>query len=212
MSDLNINPILKKFKFNFDIKLCIICQKKGGKLTSSENGMKKIKEVAAVCEDFVSGHLKNVGENDDFYYHMTNECYRSYCKNTKPKNKIETNDGEIDEIPGSIALETQTADQNDNCSMLTRKKSQVTQSSDLIRDVLCIFCNKKSYKKSYDKSKITDKNRAEIFFKMTRKVKDAVFIRTAIYNDSSDVTLHDVYYHKECYKNYERIYEDKINI
>jgi hypothetical protein len=60
-----------------DPTLCIICQSTEQNLSSTENGRKRVVEAATIRKDHVSERLKLV-DNDNFVYHVTNECYKGY--------------------------------------------------------------------------------------------------------------------------------------
>lgn len=61
-----------------DLTKCIICQEKSdGKVVSTSNGCKRIRDASDVRNDTVSKRLKLV-EGDNFCYHVTNQCYKQY--------------------------------------------------------------------------------------------------------------------------------------
>ena len=67
-------------------KSCIICQSfSPGRTTSTQQGRKRIREVADSLQDVVCKRLKVI-DDGDFVYHMNNECY----KNIHIKNCRET--------------------------------------------------------------------------------------------------------------------------
>ena len=62
-----------------DLKKCIICQNSEDiELSSTSNGILKIKEAAEVRQDNVFAHIKLLEPNDIFKYHMDNKCYKTY--------------------------------------------------------------------------------------------------------------------------------------
>lgn len=57
---------------------CIICQtERDDKVASTSNGRKRIREASDIHNDSVTKRLKLV-EGDNFFYHVTNECYKKY--------------------------------------------------------------------------------------------------------------------------------------
>ena len=69
-------------------KSCIICQSfSSSRTTSTQQGRKRIREVADSLQDVVCKRLKVI-DDDDFVYHMNNECYKKYThkKNLNTKN------------------------------------------------------------------------------------------------------------------------------
>ena len=61
----------------FQASKCIICQKsKQCSVTSTTNGRTKIIEAASIRKDKVLERLNGIEQN--FVYHMDNECYKRY--------------------------------------------------------------------------------------------------------------------------------------
>ena len=61
----------------FQASKCIICQKsKRYSVTSTTNGRTKIIEAASIRKDIVLELLNGIEQN--FVYHMDNECYKRY--------------------------------------------------------------------------------------------------------------------------------------
>ena len=76
--------LVKKSNYliDLDIKLCIICQKSSSStFVSTENGRKKIIEAAAIREDEVFLRLKSLAIDQQFCYHMDNQCYKNFEEN-----------------------------------------------------------------------------------------------------------------------------------
>ena len=76
-----------------DLERCIVCQdEEPGKLTTTINGRKKIKDAAAIRNDVVTKRLTLIHDDFDFMYHMTNNCYKRYTMQ-KTLNKIAESSG-----------------------------------------------------------------------------------------------------------------------
>ena len=61
-----------------DINSCIICQIAGGSLVSTENGRKNIINAAEIRKDDVFERLKSTSIDENFSYHVNNQCYKRY--------------------------------------------------------------------------------------------------------------------------------------
>ena len=62
-----------------DINKRIICQKsQTAELTSTENGLNKVIEAVHIRNDIVRRRLQDPTVEENFKYHMTNTCYKSY--------------------------------------------------------------------------------------------------------------------------------------
>ena len=62
----------------FDFNSCIICQTSSGNLVSTENGHINIINAAEIRRDIVYERLKSLNGNQDFKYHVSNNCYKKY--------------------------------------------------------------------------------------------------------------------------------------
>lgn len=92
-------------KIYIDNNLCIICQKKSSvKLTSTNNGCEKIRLTANIKKDVVFERLQFL-KHDDFSYHLSANCYRSYTKHHLKKITVE-------DFPVYIDIKDK---QDDNC-------------------------------------------------------------------------------------------------
>jgi hypothetical protein len=58
---------------------CVICQTEDAQLsaTGSEKGRKRVREAAEIRQDKVLELIHDFGE-DQFVYHMSNDCYKAY--------------------------------------------------------------------------------------------------------------------------------------
>ena len=74
----NVISLTKTPKRAFDKQLCIICQMVNQKyLTSSINGCIQIQRAAEICKGVVLARIESI-EDEHFYYHMSNECYKKF--------------------------------------------------------------------------------------------------------------------------------------
>ena len=78
--DLKLIPLKKQADISeLDISKCIICQKsQTTKLTSIENGRTTITEAGNIRNDILLRSLQDRKVEENFKYHMTNACYKSY--------------------------------------------------------------------------------------------------------------------------------------
>ena len=85
---------------DFDRTKCVICQEPTqGKLISTPNGCKRIREASDIRNDSVTKRLKLMpAESDFFYYHVSNQCYKKY---TKAKMRIIQEGGKSQKESGS---------------------------------------------------------------------------------------------------------------
>ena len=60
----------------FDINKCVVCQKAGGSLISTDNGWCKVMEAAEIHKGCVLAQLKSIAVDGEFKYHL--DCYKNY--------------------------------------------------------------------------------------------------------------------------------------
>ncbi|KAL4240508.1 hypothetical protein ACF0H5_001299 [Mactra antiquata] len=152
---------------DFDISKCIICQLDNDhSTTSSKDGREKIINAATVRNDVIYDRLLLIEYGDNFVYHVTNECYKSYTLK-KSLSSFTKN------------ILSDKADENNN-EQNTPKRVCRSNSKQFIKtspdensyQTFCVICNKKSQKGEYEKCKISSGNlaknllHASIFFKM----------------------------------------------
>ena len=181
----------------FDKSLCIICLK-GEKLTQTESGCEKIRWAANERKDIVYERLETLKEDDLFYYHVTNSCYRPYTD----KNKVLRASKKITE-------KTDLEQNNDDISKKMTRSQAASKSCGGVKNKndFCIICDMSSHNKDSTTLRICETKRAENFFQITRFYQDDVFRRTAHLQDAEDVFAADIYYHKNCLRGYELKYE-----
>ena len=129
---------------NFIIELCILCQKKKGKLTSTDNGKSKIQKIASVKKDAVFVRIKSLKEGEKFSYHMTNSCYRQYVKNNVAISFAKTT-GQ-NKASSLISAEITDNDETENLPAVRPDKVTITSTrsstnSLSMHKLICIFCN-----------------------------------------------------------------------
>ena len=82
-SEVQLKSPYRTSQEKLSMELCIICQGiKTENLTSTENGQRKVKEVASIKRDLVWRRLQESADQP-FKYHLDNACYKSY---THPKS------------------------------------------------------------------------------------------------------------------------------
>ena len=177
---------------------CIVCQTTSGeKVLNNSNGRKRIREASEVRNDDVSKRLQQIAD-DSFVYHMNNDCYKSYTMASTLKSILKRKSLTNTQGPSTL---------NDNgvsVEKLPRYQAarNPPKTATTLRDVNCIICDKKSYKKNYSKYRICESNRASSFLSATAFFQDDVFVRTCDLQDPSAVFGADLYYHKDCMTTY----------
>ena len=138
---------------------CIICQTPSSeRTTSTSNGRKRIREVASTLNDVVLKRLKVIGD-DDFVYHMNNECYKTYTLKKTVQSKCDTN----------VKPCTQTSAFSDNTK--TRRSSIGPRSGPTVECNIykqkCVICDSIKHKGTYNKFRISEGPRAHRFLEAT---------------------------------------------
>ena len=194
-----------------DPEKCIICQKIDPQCntTSSENGRKRLKEAAGIRKDMVYERLQVVDQNK-FYYHVNNNCYKTYV-HKKKLEKIVQHDTCVVSKGASLSRENVTSQGKTRRSMLD-SRDPVTKPDDVnIFSKPCVICGNVKHKMDYGKFRISEKNRAEAFLKAATILQDDVFTRTCDLQDANAVLAADLYCHKLCIRNYIRKGEKKLH-
>ena len=137
--------------------------------------------------------IKLVAADSDFYYHMSNKCYKKYTNSTLLQcfRQLE----ELQNASPSSSGTSQTA---------TRTQSTARSSPNLIntRSVMyqmnCIICHQRSHKREFNKFRISEDNRAMSFLEAANYFQDDLFGRICDLQDEHAGFGADLYYHKHC--------------
>ena len=71
----------------FDINKCVVCQKAGGSLISTDNGRRKVMVATELRKGCVLEQLKSIAVDGEFKYHL--DCYKNYThKKALEKAKV----------------------------------------------------------------------------------------------------------------------------
>ena len=157
-----------------DPKRCIICQKSTPEpTTGTENGRRRVHEAASIREDVVSKRLKVIGQ-EDFVYHMSNQCYRTYTMKSV-----------LDRI-----TKGKSAESPDDT---TRSKRAVRRSSSMPRPEptpeckiykqTCVICGNAKHQGNYEKYRMSESQRAKKLLEATVFMQDEVYTRTCDLQD-----------------------------
>ena len=186
---------------NFNIELCIICQKEKSCKLTTPAGRVNVINAANICKDSVLSCLNSPLLEKDFIYHVDNECYKRYTMKrslnvTKKRNANEnTNKHEDEKEDQSIEL-----DEKRTRSSLTprNKPSQLTSQHKLN----CVICGKLQHNKITEKFTICEYERANLILKAATMFQDEVFTRISDLSDESSIIAADLYCHKSCISGY----------
>lgn len=165
------------------IAKCIICQTQTDQTTTtSQRGRKRVAEAAEIRNDSVCKRLKDV-IGQEFVYHVTNECYKSYTH----KKTLEA----LRNLPGAnIATSScSTIDEMDISVAATRSQSSSSNRDppssgvDMYKQS-CTICGAIKHHGSYEKFRISESHRAEQFLQATSFFQDDVYTRTCDLQDT----------------------------
>ena len=186
-----------------DIAKCIICQTTTtNNTTSTENGRQRITDAAAIRKDIVTQRIRTVDEN--FVYHMTNECYKKYTLNTTLK---------------AISEQENRNENEGRCSSPCSRKSRSKISARFppsnydvdVYQIDCVICGNKSKDRDYNKHRISEHERARKFLEAAIYFQDEVYTRTCDLQSTDALFGADLYCHKKCVRYYLRQYEYKTS-
>lgn len=184
-----------------DLERCIVCQdEEPGKLTSTSNGRKRIKDAAAIRKDVVTKRLRLIQDDDDFVYHMTNECYKKYTMQ-KTLDKIAESSGTSEQAEEDSSLY--------NYRRLSTPRSQIDPKCNP-KKLTCVICGHVKHSGSKTKFRISETDSATKFLQATVYLQDEVYVRTCDLQDVNSVFGADLYYHEHCMKQYIRLYDRKV--
>ena len=188
-----------------NISECIICQTNTGeKLTSTEHGMKRIRDRADEVKgyDIVYKRLKSINGTPKFVYHMNTFCYRTYTRRLSDKSKSPTGD------------QIGNSKQKLRSKLTTRSKPKIRKKSNYYearRKEICVICNKKKHKGVEVKFRLCEEGRVRHFLKATFFLQDNVYTRTCDLTDTRHILAADLFSHKNCMKAYLNEYDRKLN-
>lgn len=196
---------------------CIICQRHKHKcaISSTERGMKRVREAAEVRQDEVLKRLHALDDNDTFYYHVDNECYKMYTLKKCLDNIQEIKSKRIC-MDMRSSIETQQEESSQSFMSLrsnvtTRNESSPKQSS---YELYCIVCNcirtTVGGEKVKKKFRICEEQRANQFLLASSYFKDDVFQRIADIDSEERIFAADLFAHGNCMKKYLLKYQRSV--
>ena len=181
-------------KADFDRGKCVICQEKTQEnVISTPNRCKLIWEASDIQNDSVTKRIKLVAADCDFYYHMSNKCYKKYTNLTllrhfRQREELQNVLPSSSRTPITVTRTQSTAHSSPN--------PIYTQS--VMYHMNCIICNQKSHKREFNKFRISEDNRATSFLKAANYSQDDMFGRICDLQNEHAVFGADLYYHKHC--------------
>ena len=199
--------------------LCIICQNPEDteRLYTGVAGRQSVKRAAESKQDHVNKRIKKhhsdtehseINQNNVFYYHNTNKCFKSYIQIPKAVKNLEPAQPQNNstEPPKKSLRKSITP-----CEPPSSKKNP--------NDFACTKCGFVKHKGVRAKEKLCEKERTIKFIKAVKFNQDTVFTRVADrLRDDEDQCISsflsaDFYFHKECIKSYlityDRVTENK---
>ena len=166
--------------------------------TGSENGRKRVREAAEIRQDKVLELIHDFGE-DQFVYHMSNDCYKSYTHKQhlerikRQKLEYET----IHQQPSSSQDELQSYSTRSKMSARDKPSQDVDA-----KNLKCVICGHEKHSGVYQKYRICERERAAKFLEAKQFYQDEVYIRTSDILDIVGVFAADLYCHKICLNSY----------
>lgn len=195
---------------------CIVCQKeKSTKLTSTESGQKQVREAAALRKDDVFNRLKLIPKTEKFYYHVDNNCYKSYTL----KKTLDQIRSTTDDCNNSGEEESGTSDPNSPLTKRIRRSSSTARPSPSEatlsnQELPCIVCGSvtttEKGTKVRKKFRICEERRANNFLAAAVYYKDTVFERIADLDSDQKIFAADIFAHGRCIKAYIAKYQREI--
>ena len=185
---------------DFEQTQCVICQKSSTqKLSSTSNGCKSIREASVIRNDSVATRLQQMPVEKNFFYHISNDCYKKYTNATllrriQEGTKSQKTPPNLNECGNPPRLVTRS----DSSIRSAANPSNVRNISFSMK---CIVCDKKSYNREYKKYRISESDRASKFLEASNFFQDDVFIRVCDLQDERSVfgadfvlsqTMHDI--------------------
>ena len=179
---------------DFDRANCVICQEKTQeKVISTPNGCKRIREASDIRNDSVTKRIKLVAADSDFYYHMSNKCYKKYTNSTLLQRFRQREELQNASPSSSARSRTETRTQS-----TARSSPNPINIRSVMYQMNCIICHQRSHKREFNKFCISEDNRATSFLEVANYFQDDVFGRICDLQDKHAVFGADLYYHKHC--------------
>ena len=160
----------------------------------------------------LSAEAEAVSANDEntFFYHVTNECYKSFTL-YKPvavdrEKRIREEDIDV-ESASSMESNAQGAPPSTR-SKVSSKRNPASAIEPPAKEVLtqykCLVCDKIKCKGIYEKFKLREGHRACELFAAVKSTDDDVSMRVADIQTVSGLIAADIYTHKACIRAYLR--------
>ena len=189
-----------------DPEKCIICQRHDPQLRTSgtENGKLAVIRAAGIREDSVLERLQHV-DQCKFVYHVSNDCYKKYTLKKTLENweklKLSTQAATSDPSPQQST--STGAQMRRHSSAASRDPASRTDEVDIFSKA-CFICGHAKHNNKYQKWRISEKSRAELFLKAALSLQDKVYTRTSDLQNANAVFGGDLYCHNVCIRNYIR--------
>ena len=136
----------------------------------------------------------------NFVYHVTNECFKTYTMKKTLEGIVKKR--KSTEVPEN---------KEENPCTTTRAKTSPREPPSAAKPVwktVCVVCGRQKTKDGeYDKFRISESDRAELFLQATVYLQDDVYTRTCDLQDVYAVFGADLYCHKNCIRSYLKKYE-----
>ena len=163
------------------------------KVISTPNGCKQIREASDIRNDTATKRIKLVAADSDFYYHMSNKCYKKYTNSTLLQRFRQREELQNASPSSSGTSRTATRTQSTACS-----SPNPISTRSVMHQMNCIICHQRSHKREFNKFRISEDNRVTSFLEAANYFQDDVFGRICDLQDEHAVFGADLYYHKHC--------------
>ena len=197
----------------FDHELCIICQKSSKDiLQSNENGIQRIREAAQIRKDEVADRINTLKISDNFFYHMTNTCYKAYT-NSHYLKQLKDKDIVCENVLTNGAETSITSPSPSQRSTRSHSTQRAPPSSKIepTYNMKCVICGNTSHKKVYQKTRISEPTRAQSLLNASKFIQDECYTRIADLQTTSTLIAADIYVHKICIRKYLKKYEHRLS-
>ncbi|KAH0561136.1 hypothetical protein KQX54_013579 [Cotesia glomerata] len=146
-----------------------------------------------------------------FKYHMEYNCYERYVIISSEKYS-ETTETLINSTTNNITTDEEN-DFSTSCGPeISEFQPDSTIESNDMKKIKCIICNNIKNNSVIRKHKISQVESAESFLRITADLKDCVYNRTIGTRTAELILAKGVYYHSNCFRNYQKKYDRKINV